>query len=73
MITEHTATRFGIAAIALMVVLLVLVGFRMVPPSWELALFIVAVVLFAARLVVRTMLARRRRQDIPPSEPPTTA
>ena len=71
MITEQTATRFGIAAIVLMVALLVLVGFHVVPPSWELPLFIAAVALFAARLVVRTMLARRRRQAIPPSEPPT--
>ena len=72
MITERTAMQFGVAAIAVMVVLLILVGFRLVPPSWELPLFIGAVALFATRLVMRTILVRRKRRDVRPSEPPTS-
>lgn len=68
MITERAATGFGIGAVAVMILLLVLVGFRVVPPSWDIPLFLLAVALFAVRLTIRTLLARRK----PPSsqDPP---
>ena len=70
MLTERLATYFGIAAVALMVVLLMLVWFRLVPASWEIPLFVAASALFAARLVVRMMIARRDHPPTPPAPPP---
>jgi membrane protein implicated in regulation of membrane protease activity len=66
---ERTATQFGIAAIGVMAVLFVLVFFRLVPPAWEIPLFIFAVALFAVRLVLRSVLARRKRQAETPDDP----
>ena len=66
LLTEQAANRFGLAAVLVMAALLVLVYFRIVPPSWNLPLFIVAVALFAIRLLLRVMIARRnRRTDSP--------
>jgi hypothetical protein len=70
MLTERLASRVGVAAVIVMGGLLVLVGFRLVPPSWEIPLFAAAVVLFAARLVLRAILARRRRSAEQPAAPP---
>jgi hypothetical protein len=70
MLTERVASWVGIAAVVVMGGLLVLVGFRLVPPAWEIPLFITAVALFSVRLVLRTMLSRRRRSTEPPAEPP---
>jgi hypothetical protein len=66
---EKTATLFGIAAVILMALLFALVGFRLVSPAWEIPLFIAAIVLFSIRLVMRALIARRKRALEPPGDP----
>jgi hypothetical protein len=66
---EKTATLFGIAAIVLMALLFILVFFQLVPPAWEVPLFIAAIVLFTIRLVLRALIARRKRTPEPPGDP----
>lgn len=62
MLTERTATHLGVAALALMIAFLVLVGFHLVPSSWDIPLFVAALLVFTARFILRTILARRNRQ-----------
>jgi hypothetical protein len=69
MLTERTSTQFGIAAVVLMGILLVVVGFRLVPASWDIPLFVAAMVLFSLRLILRTIIARRNRQQSAPTGP----
>lgn len=71
MISDRTVAGFGYAAVAVMGVCLALVGFRLVPPAWDVPLFAVAVVLFSVRLVLRTVARRRKRGETPPAGAPT--
>ena len=70
MLTERRANQLGIGATLVMFGLLLLVGFRVVPPTWELPLFILAVALFAGRLIMRVVLRRRKAVAEPPMEAP---
>jgi hypothetical protein len=63
MITDRLADQLGIGAIVVMLGLLLLVGFHIVPPAWDVPLFILAVLLFAARLAMRFMLQKRKEES----------
>jgi hypothetical protein len=76
MMTQRSASMLGMAAIGLMGLLLVLVWFRLVPQSWDLPLFLAAIVIFSLRLALRTRYSRREGKnekppDVPPAAPGT--
>jgi energy-coupling factor transporter transmembrane protein EcfT len=81
MLTQRTVNVVGLAIIALMAVLLVMVWFQFVPRSWYWTIFAVALVLFLIRITLRLVLARQERLDREaqenagspgPSHPPKT-
>jgi len=63
MLTQRTVNTVGLAIIALMAVLLVLVWQQLVPQSWYWIIFAVALVLFLIRVTLRLILARQERLE----------
>lgn len=61
MLTQRTVNIVGLAIIAVMAVLLVLVWQQLVPQSWYWIIFAVALVLFLIRVTLRLVLARQER------------
>ncbi len=53
---------YGMVAIGAMLLMLVLVRMRVVPPRLYFPLFYVAAALFAVRIVLRIMLARQEKK-----------
>lgn len=73
MVTERLANQLGLAAILVMLALLLLVGFQAVPRSWEIPLFILAIALFAGRMVLRVLMAKRRAgEQLPRTQDPAS-
>ena len=63
MLTQRTVNIVGLAIIALMAVLLVLVWQQLVAPSWYWVIFAVALMLFLVRITLRLVLARQERLE----------
>ena len=63
MLNRRFVNVYGVIGLIVMAVLLVLVWFRLVPTEFYLPLFLVAFVIWAARLIMRVILARRERRE----------
>lgn len=63
-ISLRTITLFGYISITLMLVMLGLLVFQVVPSSWAIPFFLIALALYAARLAIRIRLARRERDAL---------
>jgi Flp pilus assembly protein TadB len=75
MITRRGVALYGYVALAVMAAMLVLIWYKLVPPSWYWTLFGIALVLFLLRVTLRLLLARRQRLDgqTPPAPHPPDA
>jgi hypothetical protein len=62
-VTTRGANIYGIAAIAIMLIMIAAVLFHWVPQAWQWRLFAVALTLFAIRIFLRLVLARQKRLD----------
>jgi len=62
MLSPKAVSVYGIVSIVIMAVLLGLIFFEKVPKSFNLPFFIVALVLFVGRIVLRFLLARQERR-----------
>ena len=62
MLSPKLVSLYGFASIIIMAVLLGLIFFEVVPRSFSLAFFIVALVLFIGRIVLRFLLSRQERR-----------
>jgi uncharacterized membrane protein YfcA len=62
-ITSRGVNLYGFIAIALMLVMVGVVFFRVVPRSWHFPLFAVALTLFMIRIALRLVLARQKRLE----------
>jgi len=63
MLTRRFVTAFGIVGLVVMAVLLVVMWFRWVPTRFYIPLFFLAFVIWASRLVMRVLLARKERRE----------
>ncbi len=63
MINERFLTLYGVVSIALMVLLLLLVWLRVIPSEYNIAAFMVVLLLFIGRIVLRIVVARRNATD----------
>jgi len=63
-LTSKTVNNFGYVSVVIMLTLLVLVWFRLVPDSFTIPFFVIALVLFVVRLVLRIRLATLERQAL---------
>ena len=63
MLTQKSVDRYGVVAIALMGVMLVLLWAGAVPRSMTLPLFLIAAALFLIRVTLRLILARQTREQ----------
>ena len=63
MLTRQFLNIYGIIGVAVMAVMLILVVFRFVPTSYFLPLFLIAFAIWASRLVMRVILAKRERRE----------
>lgn len=63
MLTRKFLNIYGIIGVAVMAVMLILVIFSLVPTSYFLPLFLIAFAIWASRLVMRVILARRERRE----------
>jgi hypothetical protein len=62
-ITSKATNIYGYAAIAVMAVLLLLVALKLVPYSWQMPLFGIALALYLVRITLRLVLARQARME----------
>jgi ABC-type Fe3+-siderophore transport system permease subunit len=62
-LTRKFLNIYGIIGVAVMAVMLILVIFSLVPTSYFLPLFLIAFAIWASRLVMRVILARRERRE----------
>ena len=63
MLTRKFVTVYGFVGIGVMAVLLMLLWFKLVPESWFIPLFAVALVIWASRVIMRMMLAKKERSE----------
>ncbi len=63
MLNRRFVTIYGIVGLVVMAVLLVLVWFKLVPTEYYLPIFLLAFVIWATRLVMRVIVARRERRE----------
>ena len=63
MLSRRFVTIYGVVGLVVMAVLLVLVWLRLVPTEYYLPLFVVAFIIWATRLVMRVMLAKKERRE----------
>ena len=63
MLTRKFLNIYGIIGVAVMAVMLILVIFKLVPTSNFLPLFLIAFAIWASRLVMRVILARKERRE----------
>jgi hypothetical protein len=71
MLSPKVVSIYGYISIIIMAVLLGLIFFEKVPRSFYTAFFIVALVLFLGRIVLRILLARQERRSTS-TQPPET-
>ena len=63
MLTRKFVTLYGFVGIGIMAVLLILLWFKMVPESYNIPLFAVALVIWASRIILRMMMLRKERHE----------
>lgn len=63
-LTAKSVNTLGFVGIAIMLMLLALLWFRVVPESWTIPFFIVALSLFLTRLVLRVLLIRKEKHSL---------
>ena len=63
MLTQKFLNMYGIAGVAVMAVMLILVVCRFVPTSYFLPLFLIAFAIWTSRLIMRVILARKERRE----------
>ena len=63
MLTRKFLNVYGIVGIVLMAILLLLIWLKIVPESYNIPLFSVALVLWASRMVLRMLLVRKERRE----------
>ncbi|MEO8168050.1 MAG: hypothetical protein ABI623_07380, partial [bacterium] len=61
-LTTTTVNNFGYISITIMMALLLLLWFKVVPGTFTIPFFIIALALFIARIVMRIKLARMERE-----------
>jgi hypothetical protein len=78
MMSQHAFNQISYVILAIMLIFLLLVAFRVVPVSWYWPMFAVVLVLFLVRTTLRLILARREKLDeehqdsgVHPPEKPT--
>ena len=69
MLNRRFVTMFGIFGLIVMTALLVVVWFRLVPTDYYVPLFAFAFVIWATRLTMRVMLARKERRELDSGTP----
>ncbi len=69
MITKRGAELYGYVTIALMLIILLLVWFKVVEQSLFVPLLLFACVLFLSRITVRILAARKSKQEASDSSP----
>ena len=76
MITQRFVALYGTIGIVVMIALLALLYFKLVPTSLEIPFFIIAILLFVGRVILRIALARQEKRaksagaGEPTSDPP---
>ncbi len=60
-LTPQTINNFGYVSITIMMGLLLLLWFKIVPETFTIPFFVIALALFVARIIMRIKLARRER------------
>lgn len=63
MMSQHAFNQISYVILAIMLIFLLLVAFRVVPVSWYWPMFAVVLVLFLVRTTLRLVLARREKLD----------
>ncbi len=63
MLTRKFVTAYGFVGIGIMALLLIVIWFKMVPESYYVPLFAIALVLWASRIILRMMLLRKERRE----------
>lgn len=63
-LTPRTVSIFGYVSLAVMVTLLLLLWLHIVPDTMAVPFFVIAVVLFLTRIVIRFIVARRERKAL---------
>ncbi|MEK7670740.1 MAG: hypothetical protein AAB344_00775 [Bacteroidota bacterium] len=63
-ITSKTVNNFGYISITIMMALLLLLWFRVVPESFTVPFFVIALGLFLTRIFLRIKLAQIERQTL---------
>lgn len=71
-LTAHTINNFGYVSITIMMGLLLLLWFKVVPESFTIPFFIIALALFGARIIMRIKLARMEREAMHSNAKPQT-
>ena len=73
MLTRKFLNVYGIVGVVVMAAMLLLIWFKLVPPSYYIPLFSVALVLWISRLVMRVLLVRKEKREASvESQPPTS-
>jgi hypothetical protein len=63
MMSQRTFNQISYVILAIMLIFLLLVVFRVVPVSWYWPMFAAVLVLFLVRTTLRLLLARREKLD----------
>lgn len=71
-LTAHTINNFGYVSITIMMAMLLLLWFKVVPESFTIPFFIVALGLFGARIIMRIKLTRMEREALHSNTKPQT-
>lgn len=71
-LTTRTINNFGYVSITIMMGMLLLLWFKVVPQSFTIPFFIIALALFAARIVMRIKLTRMEREAMRSKTNPQT-
>jgi len=71
-LTTRTINNFGYVSITIMMGLLLLLWFKVVPESWTIPFFIIALALFGVRVIMRIKLARNEREALRSNTRPQT-
>jgi TRAP-type C4-dicarboxylate transport system permease small subunit len=60
-ITQKAAEAYGVVSVVVMAGMLALMGFKAVPRSWFIPMFIAAALLYAGRFILRMIHIRQKR------------
>ena len=65
MLTRKFLNIYGIISIVVLAILLLLIWLKLVPASYNIPLFAIALVLWASRMVMRMLLVRKEKREAP--------